>query len=56
MSINKSQNIPLVELGNQYRQFVKRQLFLGRWPFQNDEERKAAWLEWKMCSVYKVAE
>lgn len=44
------------EWGRCYREFVKRQRFLGRWPFQTDGERKAAWLQWKLHTVYDVAD
>ena len=45
----------LADWGLAYRKFIKRQKFLGRWPFKTDEERKAAWQEWKAYSVYLVA-
>lgn len=46
----------LAEWSFRYRRFISRQQFLGRWPFQNDEERKKAWREWIYYSVYKVGE
>ena len=47
--------VTLADWGRAYQAFVKRQRFLGRWPFRTDEERKAAWEEWKILTVYQVA-
>lgn len=46
----------IADWGRYYREFVWRQRFLGRWPFQTDSERKAAWRDWKCLSIYHVAE
>ncbi|MBP5317354.1 MAG: hypothetical protein J6Y83_06605 [Bacteroidales bacterium] len=43
------------EWARYYREFVRRQRFLGRWPL-TDGERKTAWREWKLHSLYDVAE
>ena len=46
----------VADWGRYYREFVRRQRFLGRWPFKTDSERKAAWQEWKLLSVYHIGE
>lgn len=52
----KAREFTLADWGVAYRRFVERQKFLKRWPFITDEERKAAWQEWKAYSVYLVAQ
>lgn len=45
----------ITEWARYYREFVARQKHIGRWPL-TDGERKAAWKEWKLLSIYGVAE
>lgn len=48
----------IIEVGAEtdYNAFVNRQKMLGRWPFEDNDERKAAWEEWKLLSKYNVGE
>jgi len=48
------QEFTLADWGLAYREFIKRQKLLERWPFPSDEARRKAWKEWRAYAVYLV--